>query len=132
MVHDITHVLRPGGLVEFFQNDYHAYDENFQRIKVDMTRIGAPWWPLWIAYLEAAARARGVNTAAGENTADWLRETGEYQELVQNHVWLPVSGINPLHNEFVCASMRVDIMVSFLGFAEPLLLVNGMLMHLSL
>ncbi|RXW21693.1 hypothetical protein EST38_g4160 [Candolleomyces aberdarensis] len=118
LVHDITHVLRPGGLVEYFQNDFQAYDANFQRVEVDLNRIGAPWWPLWLGYMVAAARARGIDTTVGEKTAQWLRDSGEYENVVSNLVWLPVvPGTNPVHNEFVCENMRVDLMVSALASA---------------
>ncbi|KAJ2920118.1 hypothetical protein MD484_g263, partial [Candolleomyces efflorescens] len=125
MVHDITHVLRPGGLVEYFQSDLHAYDENMERVEVDMNRIGAPWWPIWLAYMTASVRARGIDTTVGEKTEEWVRETGEYETVVSNDVWLPVvPGPDPLHDEFVCENMRVDIM-SFLRSTRPMILDSG-------
>ncbi|KAJ2931107.1 hypothetical protein H1R20_g5984, partial [Candolleomyces eurysporus] len=112
MVHEISRVLRPGGLVEFFQSDYLGYDANFQPVgPIDLTRIQPPWWPLFLTHVGDAVKNRGCDVTIAENTEGWVRETGAFENIVSRKVWLPVvPGPEPVFDEFINAAVRADIM----------------------
>ncbi|KAK0466917.1 S-adenosyl-L-methionine-dependent methyltransferase [Desarmillaria tabescens] len=126
MIDQISHVLRPGGLIDLTEWDFHCYDEDFHRIEVDVTTIEKPWWPRWLAYLEMAARRRGGNVNAATHIRDWVSHHPRFEDVIYNEYFIPATPwvTDSALDLRIGVAMREDIEV-FLKSGRPLLLGSG-------
>ncbi|KAK0501608.1 S-adenosyl-L-methionine-dependent methyltransferase [Armillaria luteobubalina] len=107
MIDQISHVLRPEGLIDLTEWDFHCYNEDFQRIELDDVTAGEkPWWPRWLAYLETAT----VDAAA--HIHDWVSRHPRFEDVIYNEYFIPTTPwVTGQH--------------IFLKSGRPLLLGNG-------
>jgi len=126
LIDQISRVLRPGGMIDLMEFDFHAYDSNYQRIEPTTSSISGPWWPQWLAFANLAARNRGGNVDAATHLHKWVSEHPAFENIVYRDYWVPVSHW-PTNDEFMRRMgtyMRDDIL-AFLKSGRPLLLGSG-------
>ncbi|KAJ2923034.1 hypothetical protein H1R20_g14060, partial [Candolleomyces eurysporus] len=88
LINEISHLIIPGGLIDVTEWDFHAYDENYQRIELDVNELGPPWWPRFLAFAEEAIRAFGGDGDAATNLYDSVAGTGAFQEVTYRDFWM--------------------------------------------
>ncbi|KAJ8084742.1 hypothetical protein AAF712_006408 [Marasmius tenuissimus] len=126
LIHHISLVLRPGGLMDVMEFDFHAYDESHQRIEVGTSRIAGPWWPRWLAFLELAIRNKGGEPDAATHLHRWTTNHNAFEDVVYRDFWVPASPWRR-DSEFALRSgrgMRDDIL-AFVQSGRALLLGSG-------
>ncbi|KAG7445072.1 S-adenosyl-L-methionine-dependent methyltransferase [Guyanagaster necrorhizus] len=126
MIDQISHVLRPGGLIDLTEWDFHCYDENHHRIELDVTTIEEPWFPRWMAYFKMAVQRRGGGVDAGTHIHDWVSRHARFEDVNYNEYFVPATPWrteNPIDLR-IGAAVRDDIQV-FLKSGRPLLLGSG-------
>ncbi|KAL0576872.1 hypothetical protein V5O48_005107 [Marasmius crinis-equi] len=126
LIHHISFVLRPGGLMDIMEFDFHAYDEHRRRIEVGTSRISAPWWPRWLAFLELAIRNKGGDADAATHLHRWTANHPAFEDVVYRDFWVPTSPWRR-DSEFqvrMGVGMRDDIL-AFIQSGRALLLGSG-------
>ncbi|KAF9270828.1 S-adenosyl-L-methionine-dependent methyltransferase [Marasmius fiardii PR-910] len=126
LIHHINFVLKPGGLMDIMEFDFHMYDENYRRIEVSTSHIGAPWWPRWLAFLEAAIRSKGGDADAATHLHSWTANHASFEGVVYREFWVPASPWRR-DSEFqirMGQAMRDDIF-AFVKSGRALLLGSG-------
>ncbi|KAK7058646.1 hypothetical protein VNI00_002282 [Paramarasmius palmivorus] len=119
-------VLRPGGLMDLMEFDFHVYDDHYRRIELDASRVAEPWWPRWLTFLNAAARNRGGDVDAATYIHSWTANHRAFEDVQYREFWVPTSPWRK-DTEFqirMGMSMRDDIL-AFLKSGRPLLLGSG-------
>ncbi len=91
LINHISHVLRPGGLIDIMEWDFHCYDEHFNRINLNTSTVSGPWWPRWLAFLEAAARNRGGAVDAASHIHDWVSHHPLFENVAYWEYYIPSS-----------------------------------------
>jgi len=131
LINHVSRVLRPGGLIEFSEFDFHFYDVNKQRIEPSTNCFAAPWLPRWMAFTGLAVRQRGGSTDAATQLYTWISQHGAFKEVVRRIYWIPASpwiqGDDPESAKLrhFGDAMRDDIL-AFLKSGRPLLLGSGL------
>ncbi|KAE9409255.1 hypothetical protein BT96DRAFT_806961 [Gymnopus androsaceus JB14] len=126
LVNHISMVLRPGGLIDLMEFDFHAYDEHYQRIELETSRIAGPWWPRWLAFANLAARNRGGDVDAATYIHSWVANHRAFDNVHYREFWIPTSPwkTDSSFDMRMGASMRDDIL-AFMKSGRPLLLGSG-------
>ncbi|KAJ7765253.1 S-adenosyl-L-methionine-dependent methyltransferase [Mycena metata] len=129
-IDEVSHVLRPDGLLDMVEFDFHVYDHmedgNHRRCEVDGNTIAEPWLARWLMFADVAAQNAGGQTDAATHVQRWITAHPAFQHAVYQDYWIPVSP-HPSFNEFqrrIGSQMRDDLM-SFLKSGRPLLLGSG-------
>ncbi|KAJ2918360.1 hypothetical protein MD484_g2047, partial [Candolleomyces efflorescens] len=81
LINEISHIIIPGGLIDVTEWDFHAYDEHYQRIELDVNELGPPWWPRFLAFSEEAIRAFGGDADSATTLYDTVAGHGAFQEM---------------------------------------------------
>jgi len=126
LINHISMVLRPGGLIDLMEFDFHCYDENHQRIELETSRVAGPWWPRFLAFVGLAARNRGGDVDAATHLHSWVSNHRSFENVVCRDFYIPTSTWrtdSELWTRFG-ANMRDDIL-AFLKSGRPLLLGSG-------
>lgn len=89
LVDQISRVLRPGGLLNVVEFDFHAYDCRYQRINLDTSTVSPPWWPRWLAYVELAVRNAGGDVEAATHLRSWISNHSAFEDVVYRDYFLP-------------------------------------------
>lgn len=113
LIDHISRVLRPGGMIDVMEFDFHVYDANHRRIETTTSSISAPWWPQWLAFANLAARNRGGEVDAATHIHRWISQHPAFENVVYREYWVPASHWHT--NEFqrrIGSYMRDDICVS--------------------
>ncbi|THV06547.1 S-adenosyl-L-methionine-dependent methyltransferase [Dendrothele bispora CBS 962.96] len=124
LINHIAFVLRPGGLIDLMEYDFHVYDENHRRVQVDTSAVEGPWWARWMAFANVAARQRGGDVDAATHICSWVRNHPMFEDVQYREFWIPCS---PWKKDFpldISMCMRDDIL-AFLKSGRPLLLGSG-------
>ncbi|KAJ3549831.1 hypothetical protein NMY22_g744 [Coprinellus aureogranulatus] len=127
LIDRIARVLKPGGLIELTEWDFHTYDKHEKRVPVSTAdaRLGPPWWARYLAHMRDAAQASGGHTDAATYIRDWVTNCGAFENVYYHDFWSPViPGDDNRYPESVYAKM-LDIIPAFLASGRPLLLGNG-------
>ncbi|KAF8665361.1 hypothetical protein AX16_000380 [Volvariella volvacea WC 439] len=127
LIDQISRVVRPGGLVEFVEFDFHAYDHNKRRIEVGTHQFAPPWFPRWLAFACLAARNQGGDVDAATYIHSWVLDNPAFEDVVYRDFWIPASPwmIGDETQMRHGAWMRDDIL-AFLRSGRPLLLGSGL------
>ncbi|KAF8963921.1 hypothetical protein BDZ97DRAFT_1939378 [Flammula alnicola] len=135
LIEQISHVLRPGGLIDVSEFDFHIYDKNHRRIELGTEELGPPWWARWMRCMSVAIRNSGGDTDAATHLYEWISNNSLFEDVVYREFWLPVV---PPPRDMTNATdvlarfeqkMKEDV-TSFLGSGRPLLLGSGLPMEL--
>lgn len=89
LIDQVTHVLRPGGLLQIMEFDFHSYDENYQRI--DPEPSTGTWWSRWLSFCKLAARNAGGDVDAASHMHSWVSQQPAFENLVYKDYWAPIS-----------------------------------------
>ncbi|KAJ7185297.1 hypothetical protein C8R46DRAFT_376111 [Mycena filopes] len=129
-IDQVSHVLRPNGLLDMVEFDFYVYDHmedgNHRRCEVDTGTVAEPWLARWLMYANVAARSAGGQTDAATHLERWITAHPAFERVVYQDFWIPVSP-HPSLNEFqrrIGIQMRDDLL-SFLKSGRPLLLGSG-------
>ncbi|KAJ7150329.1 hypothetical protein C8R46DRAFT_1124641 [Mycena filopes] len=130
LIDQISHVVRPAGLLIMMEFDFFVYehmpDGNHRRLDLDTTVVEQPWLARWMSYAHVAVRNAGGDPDAATHLHRWLTSHPAFENVVYEDYWVPVSP-HPGFDEFqqrIGAQMRDDIL-SFLKSGRPLLLGSG-------
>ncbi|KAJ3879675.1 hypothetical protein F5051DRAFT_451309 [Lentinula edodes] len=126
LINQISMILRPGGLIDLMEFDFHVYDENHQVIELETSKIAEPWWPRWLAFANLAARDRGGNVDAATYIHSWVANHHAFENVTYEEYWVPTCGWRT-DSEFMMrigVTLRDDIL-AFLKSGRPLLLGSG-------
>nr|GAT61372.1 predicted protein [Mycena chlorophos] len=130
LIGQMTHCLRPGGLLALMEFDFHVYDHspdgNHRRCELETSSVAPPWVARWMIFANRAAKNAGGYPDAATHLCRWCRENPLLEQVVCTDYWVPVSP-HPSFNDFqqrIGAQMRDDIL-SFLKSGRPLLLGSG-------
>lgn len=109
----MSKVLRPGGLIDVMEFDFHVYDHNCQRIELGTHQLGAPWWPRWLAFAKLAARNLGGEVDAATHLHSWISNHPAFERVVYREFWVPTSPwVRDEFQKRMGSGMRDDILVS--------------------
>jgi hypothetical protein len=89
LVHAISHVLRPGGLIELVEVDFSVYTPERQRLELNLNRMEEPYLPRWFAFMRMAALQRGGDVDASNYIHSWVHEQGVFENVVYREYWVP-------------------------------------------
>lgn len=106
-------ILRPGGLIDLMEFDFHVYDENHQVIELETSKIAEPWWPRWLTFANLAARDRGGNVDAATYIHSWVANHHAFENVTYEEYWVPTCGWRT-DSEFMMrigVTLRDDILV---------------------
>lgn len=127
LVDQISHVLRPGGLIDLAEFDFHVYDENHQRLEPDTHQVGPPWWARWMTFVRLAIQQIGGHTDAATHLWDWVSNHPAFEQPVYREYWMPICS-SPTDSDpgrQLCQRLSGDAL-SFLRGTRPLLLGSGL------
>ncbi|KAJ7755057.1 hypothetical protein DFH07DRAFT_500073 [Mycena maculata] len=135
LIDQISHVLRPAGLLDVMEFDFHVYDHmpdgNHVRCELQTSKVDEPWVARWMTFAHLAARNAGGHPDAATHLQRWITSHPAFENIVYKDYWVPVSP-HPIFNDFqkrIGAAMRDDIL-SFLKSGRPLLLGSGVPEHI--
>jgi len=121
MINQISHVLRPGGLIDITEFPFYFSGPNKQPIIFPAGTFEPPWLALWMSYAMRAIKGRGADADAALHIHNWISTNPAFEDVVLRNIWLPVSpfleGNDPetiFWNE-VAVTMRDDLKVSLTG-----------------
>jgi SAM-dependent methyltransferase len=131
LINHISHVLRPGGLVDLTEFPFSFTGFDRQPVLPPAGSFQPPWTPLLMSYINRAVRARGGDADASTHLHEWVSNHPAFEDVVYREFWIPCSpwmtGNNPVTkfwNE-IGSTMRDDIK-AFFRSARPLLLGYGL------
>ncbi|KAF9011052.1 S-adenosyl-L-methionine-dependent methyltransferase [Cyathus striatus] len=127
VIDQISHVLRPGGLIDVSEFDFHVYDINHQRFEPNTHQVKPPWWAQWLKFLAEAVGRSGGQADAATHLHDWISNHPAFEDVVYRDVWIPIIP-SPTATDFQrrMASIMYEDVHSFLGSGRPLLLGSGL------
>lgn len=118
LINHISHVLRPGGLVDLTEFPFSFTGFDRQPVLPPAGSFQPPWTPLLMSYINRAVRARGGDADASTHLHEWVSNHPAFEDVVYREFWIPCSpwmtGNNPVTkfwNE-IGSTMRDDIKVS--------------------
>ncbi|KAF8203920.1 hypothetical protein BJ912DRAFT_941422 [Pholiota molesta] len=131
LIDQISRVLRPGGLIDVSEFDFHLYDKHHRRIELQVNESGRPWFAQWMSYMHAAVKNIGGDTDAATHLYEWISSNPRFEDVVYREFWLPV--VPPPRDKLTETEylrrfeqkMSEDI-TAFLGAGRPLLLGSGL------
>lgn len=131
MINQISHVLRPGGLVDITEYPFYFTGPDKKPIIKPKGTFEPPWTALWMSYANRAISARGGSSDAALHLPDWMRSNPAFEDVVVRDFWMPASpwlkGNDP-HTIFwndIATTLRED-MKAFMKSGRPLLLGHGL------
>ncbi|KAG8219411.1 hypothetical protein J3R82DRAFT_333 [Butyriboletus roseoflavus] len=131
LINHISHVLRPGGLVEVTEFPFSFAGFDKQQILPPAGSFHPPWTPLWMSYANRAVKQRGGDADASSHLHEWISNHPAFEDVVYREYWVPCSpwmrGSDPetqFWNE-VGTVLREDLK-AFLKSGRPLLLGHGL------
>ncbi|KAL0951792.1 hypothetical protein HGRIS_008460 [Hohenbuehelia grisea] len=125
VVDHAVNVLRPRGLLEFMEFDFHTYDGNFRRIELPTTVIDPPWWPRWLAFAEMSVHQRGGSADAATHLHRWVSEHPGLEDVVYQDFWVPTSPWTQQQPYRSWGNQMRDDILAFLLSGRPLMLGCG-------
>ncbi|KAF8433517.1 S-adenosyl-L-methionine-dependent methyltransferase [Boletus edulis BED1] len=131
LINHISHVLRPGGLIDLTEFAFSFTGLDKQPLLPPAGTFHPPWTPLFMSYVNRAVKERGGDAEASTHMYEWVSTHPAFEDVVHRPFWIPcspwMSGNDPVTkfwNE-VGATMRDDIQ-AFFRSSRPLLLGHGL------
>ncbi|KAL4077513.1 S-adenosyl-L-methionine-dependent methyltransferase [Scleroderma citrinum] len=137
MIDQISHVLRPGGLIDITETPFYLFGPDKQPLIYPDGTFAPPWIALWLSYAVKAVKARGGDIDATVRIHEWISSHPTFEDVVVRDIWMPASpflkGDDPgtkFWNE-IAATLRDDVKVrlifqAFMKSGRPLLLGYGL------
>ncbi|EAU92279.1 hypothetical protein CC1G_00498 [Coprinopsis cinerea okayama7 len=125
LIENIARTLRPGGLVELQEYDFHIYDCNRRRFELSTNELAPPWWPRWMTFFNEAIRKMQGDVDAATHLLKWVRTHPGFEQVRYEERWIPIipGNLDPL--EPMYARLQADVSV-YLRSGRPLLLKSGL------
>ncbi|EIW87092.1 S-adenosyl-L-methionine-dependent methyltransferase [Coniophora puteana RWD-64-598 SS2] len=131
LIDHISHVLRPGGLMELIEFPFAFTGADHVNIVRGPGEYGPPWAAQWMATARQAVMQRGGEADASGHLRQWVEDHPAFENVVYREYWFPCSpwlrGNDPQSAKWnrIGATMRDDI-VAFMKGGRPLLLRSGL------
>ncbi|KAF8559931.1 S-adenosyl-L-methionine-dependent methyltransferase [Imleria badia] len=131
LINHISHVLRPGGLIDLTEFPFSFTGLDKQTILPPAGSFHPPWTPLFMSYVNRAVKERGGEADACNHLPEWVSNHPAFEDVVPREFWIPCSpwmrgndSVTNFWNE-IGATMRDDIK-TFFRSGRPLLLGHGL------
>jgi len=130
LIDQISRVLRPGGLIDVSEFDFHVYDANHRQIQRDINDLTPPWWSVWFGHLWKAIVKSGGDVDAANHLHEWVLNHPMFEDVVYKDVWVaavpaPRDGSNDSEEAGQMERKLTDDCSAFLRAGRPLLLGYG-------
>jgi len=130
LIDQISRVLRPGGLINVSEFDFHVYDANHRRIERDVSDLTPPWWSVWFTHLLKAIVKSGGDASAANHLHEWILNHPMFEDVVYRDLWVPVvpaprDSSNDSEETRQMEKKLSDDCYAFLRSGRPLLLGYG-------
>jgi len=131
LINHISHVLRPGGLMDLTEFPFCFTGLDKKPIIPPAGSFHPPWTPLFMSYIRRAVEARGGDADASSHLHEWVSNHPAFEDVVYRPFWFPCSAWLPGNDpetkfwNGIGATMRDDIK-AFLKSARPLVLGHGL------
>jgi hypothetical protein len=89
LIDQISHVLRPGGLIDVMEFDFCLYDSNRRKIAMSMEPLEPPWVPRFIAFVHSAVTNRGGDIDGIGRMESYIRNHPLFEEVTSQDIWMP-------------------------------------------
>ncbi|EGO05266.1 hypothetical protein SERLA73DRAFT_82854 [Serpula lacrymans var. lacrymans S7.3] len=129
LIDKISHILRPGGLIDVSEFAFVFYGRDKEKLSPPPGTVQPPWAPLWMSLANAAVKKRGGSADASLYLHSWVSEHPAF--VVYREWWMPCSpwleGDDP-DTQFwngIGLTMRDDVL-AFMRSGRPLLLSGGL------
>lgn len=83
-------VLRPHGLLDISEFDFHIYDKDHKRMELGTHPIAPPWWARWMTFLAASIKHIGGDADAATHLLEWVSSNPMFEDVVYREFWLPI------------------------------------------
>ncbi|KAJ7170294.1 hypothetical protein C8R43DRAFT_876010 [Mycena crocata] len=130
LIDQMSRVLRPAGLLDIMEFDFHVYDPmpdgNHRRIDVETSMMADPWVANWMVFASLAAKNAGGDPDAATHLHRWIFSHAALDNIVYKDYWVPVSPHASFseYEKKIGTRMR-DNILAFLKSGRPLLLGSG-------
>lgn len=113
LIEHISRILRPGGLVQLIEFDFHIYGRELKRLNVSLEDpLGPPYWARYLAYLHRAVRMNRGDVDAATWLWTWVTRHSAFENIAHRDVWIPsIPGNDDRYSERVYPMMRQNITV---------------------
>lgn len=124
LIDEISHVLRPGGMIDLMEWGFDIYDGNKQSIPLSVH--GPPWLAAFLGLVLSAIKKRGGDVGGPSRMATLVQNHPDFEHVVVQEFWVTTTPWMKDDPEMVRGgiNMREDVF-AFLKSAGPLLLGNG-------
>ncbi|PPQ90946.1 hypothetical protein CVT25_008257 [Psilocybe cyanescens] len=126
LVDQMCRALRPHGLLDISEFDFHIYDKDHKRIELGTHEIAPPWWARWMTFLAASIKHIGGDADAATHLLEWVSSNPSFEDVVYREFWLPIvpPPYSPTESEATRRFYRKmkENTSAFLGAGRPLLL----------
>lgn len=130
LIDHIARVLRPGGLIDVSEFDFHIYDANHRRLDIDINKLGPPWMGLWMTHAAKAISKSGGDVNAATQLHQWITDNPMFEDVVYREFWLPAviprreTPNDSEHFRRIDKNLYEDVL-AFIRAGRPLLLGYG-------
>ena len=90
LIDQISHVVRPGGVIDIMEWDFGIHDVNKQRIPLSLNQKAPPWLDRFLALVESAVRKRGGDVDAVLRMETFVQNNPNYEQVVHQDFWVPI------------------------------------------
>lgn len=91
MINQISHVLRPGGLIEVTEFPFYFTGWDKQPVLPPPGSFHPPWTPLFLSYVHRAVQERGGEADAASHLHEWISNHPAFEDVVYREFWVPCS-----------------------------------------
>ena len=91
VIDQISHVLRPGGLIDVMEYDFCLYDSSRRKMALSVESPGPPWITRFIALVHLAVRSRGGDIDGIERMEALVRNHPSFEGVVSQDIWMPTT-----------------------------------------
>nr|WHF59452.1 global regulator LaeA [Ganoderma lucidum] len=131
LIDEMVQTLRPRGLVEVVEFDFHMYDEHQQPILPNRLEEETPAIARWMNFVNVAIEQRGGEPDAANHLHQWMVTHPDLEEVAYREFWFQTcpwkrpNEPNASRDNRTGAMMRDDIL-AFLKSGRPLLLGSAL------
>ena len=118
MINQISHVLRPGGLIDITETPFSLFGPDKNPILFPPGTFAPPWVALWVSFAVKAINARGGDIESAMHVPEYISSHPAFENVEIRDIWVPIApfveGDDPetMFWNDIAATMRDDIKVS--------------------